>query len=70
MRDRRAEAGEHGIARMIDDRPAVVDDDAVYQLVKAPEKILDVLRVEACAKCGIAGDVGEQHGGLAAFAMG
>ena len=65
--DRRTEHRQHAVAGMVDDAAAVGRNGAVGERVEAVQQRLDVLGIHARAQRGVAGDVGEQHGGLAAF---
>ena len=70
VRQRRAEHGHGGIADVLVDRSAVLDD----QLVGAGQEVVDdaahLLSAERARKLGEAAEVGEQHGDLPAFRLG
>ena len=65
-----AEHRQHAVARMVDHVAAVRRDRGIHQRIEAIQQRLHVLGVHAGAQVGVAGDVGEHHGRLAAFAFG
>ena len=67
--DGRAEDRQHAVARMVDHLAAVSRDRAVHQRVKAIQQRLHLLGVHAGAELRVAGDVGEDNGGLAALSF-
>ena len=66
--NRCAEHRQHAVAGMVDDAAAVGGDGAIGERVEAVQQRLHVLGIHAGAQRGVAGDIGEQNGGLAALA--
>ncbi len=66
--DRGPEHREHAVAGVVDNAAPVGGDSAIGERVEAVQQRLHVLRIHAGAQRGIAGDIGEQNGGLPALA--
>ena len=68
VRPRRAEQRHDGVPDVLVDRAAVADDDTVDERREAGDELAHLLRVKLLRQRREAGDVGEQHGDLAALA--
>ena len=62
-----AEQGQHFIAHKLTDDTAVGLDDLHRPILQAAHESLHLLGIELLGHRGVAGEVGEEHSGLAAF---